>query len=1229
MNIQWNAALLLTQHYEAPIRFYLHGQSIDLMNINTQFHNRIHGIDSEGKHHLLHQKDILFVCPVNKISDVKPYIKDFKSVKTLKLKQKTDSPIQSRIDDEKLQSIVGTNTALVTRRGQVIQGELAAFDNDYLFMSIQKEIILVYRRGLIGFREDVVANLKQNNPLDELRKKREKWVEANRENGFEDGIKNLLTDLYPDNAHFIYELLQNAEDAGASNVRFILNEDKVTFEHNGNRLFSLTDVEAITSIGYSTKKDDHTSIGKFGIGFKAVFAYTATPEIESGEFHFRIRDMVVPDTSNLFPASLGEGKTRFIFPFDNPKKPSENAQAEIKRNLQELNENALLFLSNIRRIDYCLPDSTKGYLELRKNENDDHRIEISIVRPGEPVHDSSHFLRFEKVVSVKDEENDEIKECKIAVAFGVDKPKNQNWKIKPLIGQVNIYFPAAKETSKLLLHMHAPFASTVARDSVRDCPANNKLLDHLAVLIAESMHAIRDRELLDVEFLATLPNDRDYLSPLYFPIQKQLIEEFNQKKLVPMKQGGHAAASVACRTAKGERGLSDLIKDKDLGTLLGKDRSLRQWIANPRQLDSSREDNFLTMLDISEWKIEDLIEILETESEQVMEWLKQKTDEWHQQLYALLEDSTSNYVPQLSALRIVRCIDGEYRIGSECHFFSDDVKLYENLFTGSTVADDADETESQKEEIQEEDFNYVDPAVYSFGNNKNQQEKARMFLETIKVAEVNETEWVKVILKQRYSSGSIRPHEGDMERFIALVDDETNTELQSIFKDYYIFETDMQRSNRRIFSKPSGVFLDVPYLDTGLTAYYDVVGEDSNSFKRSISQNYAKPGSNIDLENLSEFAEAVGAQTKFKVSDDQKIPADHPERTHLYSEQGFKETKTCINEDYSIPEIQVLLENLLDNQVPPDNPSIAMSKLIWKTMCSLSQNYLKARYRSSQMYELKEGNSSLVHQLRNAKWVPQKDDGTIFFVHPCDASIDRLPVCFPYEPGQEWLKAIEFAKNTKEQQEELSQRNQQAIDFGYDSSDEAEEVAAIIKDWKAQGKTPEQLRKKITPQKRREVKLIEELRDAPEKQYEQRARNVNISRGTIEPRPYLTANYTDDNKMLCQMCKKEMPFKKRNSHEDYFEAVEALRKDHFPIEHRAQYLAFCPNCAARYKEFIKRDLKAREAIHKCLLNSDVPEVSLQTNSETIHIWFAEKHWHDLKVVLYFYENVYNPEDSTD
>ncbi|MXX23914.1 MAG: hypothetical protein F4Z82_00505, partial [Caldilineaceae bacterium SB0668_bin_21] len=330
--------------------------------------------------------------------------------------------------------------------------------------------------------------------LEELKQKRLNLVEASRENGFEEGIGRLLTDLYPDNAHFIYELLQNAEDAQAEEVRFVLQEKRVEFEHDGDSLFSIEDVEAITGLGISTKKDEPTNIGKFGVGFKAVFAYTATPEISSGAFHFRIRDLFVPDTEGLPPRTIGEKGTRFSFPFDNPRKPPKTAYAEIEKNLRQLDESTLLFLGNIRKIEYLLPDSTQGFLERRKTGR--NRIEILVQHPekSEPV--SVPYLLFEKEVDVTDEDGN-LKRCRIAIAFGLEKTQKEEWQVKPVKnGQVCIYFPAEKETSNLRFHLHAPFASTVARDSVRECEANDSLRVQLAALVAESMTIIREQGLL-------------------------------------------------------------------------------------------------------------------------------------------------------------------------------------------------------------------------------------------------------------------------------------------------------------------------------------------------------------------------------------------------------------------------------------------------------------------------------------------------------------------------------------------------------------------------------------------------------------------------------------------------------------------------------------------------------------------------------------------------------------
>ena len=970
--------------------------------------------------------------------------------------------------------------------------------------------------------------------IHQLSEKRKKWVEASRENDFEDGIKRLLTDLYPDNAHFIYELLQNAEDAEASEVQFVLNTDSIEFEHNGSQLFSISDVESITSIGNSPKKDDPTSIGKFGVGFKAVFAYTSTPEIKSGEYHFRIRDLVVPKTEGLSPRTLDENRTHFLFPFNNPQKPAEKACAEIEKSLRQLDEGALLFLKNIRKIEYRLPDSKSGSLE--RMEKDGDRIEISVRRPESLVPDSVHYLRFEKMVEVWDEDEGKRKPCRIAVAFGMERGKAQKWKIKQLDkGQVCIYFPAENEPSNLRFHLHAPFASTVARNSIRKCPANDELRDHLADLVAESMFAIRDQGLLDVAFLAVLPNDGDNRSSFNQPIQEKLVEVFKNEKLTPMKRGGHAAASGIYQ---GDTQLSDLISDKDLATILGKNRSLPLWAANDPQ--NQWEDNFLSLLEIDEWDEKDLVNELSNQPDLVMRWIKKKSYKWHQEFYALLGDfctcppyaseySKSKYrdrKDELSNLPIVRLSDGAtYKKGKGCYFPSDDIE-------------------------HDEKFPRVAKGVYSSGKNKDQKKKARKFLEEIDVSDVGEVHQVEAILKQRYVKGTInlreQHHEEDLKRFIALIDDMDTPNQANLFKDYFIFELD----NEHWGMPCDHVFVDRPYLDTGLRAYYEALSKNSNR-KQALSPKYEKYG--IEPEKLGKFAKAVGAQTKLEVKSP-KIPRNHPEYSYLMSAPGERLSNE-INIDHTISEFKILL----------DKPNLDKARLIWRTMDSLDDDDLKAKYRKNASGGFRCGASSIVHDLRKAEWVPQKcgeiqhmpDEGTkrilahdlgkiewipqkrgkilvLRFVRPCDASSELLPEDFSYHPRREWVRKVEFGENARKKSEDHIALTRNVQKIGFASADSAKRWAEI----ENMGISPDEVRSKfmsspefptrsVSNPERRQARLAEQLHDSPEKKYEPKQRNVRRTRGEIDPRTYLKNQYTnDEDQMICQICQEEMPFKK-------------------------------------------------------------------------------------------------------
>ena len=174
------------------------------------------------------------------------------------------------------------------------------------------------------------------------------------------GIMKSVVEKYSDQAHFIYELLQNADDAKASYARFVLFKDKLVFAHNGSRHFSISnpktedidsskgilgDINAITSIANSNKSTEAT-IGKFGVGFKAVFQYTAHPEIYDPKFSFRISNFIVPELIREGHNDRKQDETLFVFPFDNPNKSIKESYEDIEEKLKRL-KHPVLFLTNL------------------------------------------------------------------------------------------------------------------------------------------------------------------------------------------------------------------------------------------------------------------------------------------------------------------------------------------------------------------------------------------------------------------------------------------------------------------------------------------------------------------------------------------------------------------------------------------------------------------------------------------------------------------------------------------------------------------------------------------------------------------------------------------------------------------------------------------------------------------------------------------------------------------
>lgn len=160
------------------------------------------------------------------------------------------------------------------------------------------------------------------------------------------GIQRSVVDKYSDQAHFIYELLQNADDVKATNVTFRLEESGLYFTHNGTVRFTVSNpqseeidthngtlghINAITSIANSNKSES-SSIGKFGVGFKAVFQYTQTPHIYDPKFRFKIERFIVPHILDADLECRKPTETVFFFHLITNKKSLKRVMMKFLKN---------------------------------------------------------------------------------------------------------------------------------------------------------------------------------------------------------------------------------------------------------------------------------------------------------------------------------------------------------------------------------------------------------------------------------------------------------------------------------------------------------------------------------------------------------------------------------------------------------------------------------------------------------------------------------------------------------------------------------------------------------------------------------------------------------------------------------------------------------------------------------------------------------------------------------
>lgn len=312
---------------------------------------------------------------------------------------------------------------------------------------------------------------------------------------------NGVIDKYSDSAHFIYELLQNADDAGATEVEMVLEADRFIFSHNGKIRFTVSNpknededkangclghINSICSIGSSTKSVEseikQNMIGKFGVGFKAVFQYTQTPEIYDTPFCFRIENYIVP-TAIESQEFQQQGKTVFVIPFNGKEVGAEKAFSEIAEKLQGI-EYPQLFLHHIQTISWKTPETSNTIIKTLERFGNNHNINYAVYSLKDLNSSKKKVLILRRTIQVA-----EHGEHDIAIGYFID---NFGRIITKDTYNLNCFFPTNENIGTCYI-IHAPFALVDNRQQIkRNNDINQCLFKAIAELAADSLLVLRD-----------------------------------------------------------------------------------------------------------------------------------------------------------------------------------------------------------------------------------------------------------------------------------------------------------------------------------------------------------------------------------------------------------------------------------------------------------------------------------------------------------------------------------------------------------------------------------------------------------------------------------------------------------------------------------------------------------------------------------------------------------------
>ena len=468
----------------------------------------------------------------------------------------------------------------------------------------------------------------------------------------------LFEEQYADPRHFLLELLQNAEDAlnrrpgqpppDERGVTFDLTSDALRVSHFGDP-FNPADVKSICGIGKSTKGLD--SIGRFGLGFKSVYAFTDRPEIHSGPEDLAIGSYVWPEMAE--PVNRKDHETVILL----PRKSGSDDWASLRDGLPKmLSGPYLLFLRHIESVRWSgLDGSHAEYLrESEKISAEVRRVTLLGGADGGAPHCDDEWLIFDRCVHY-----DGRAVGRVEIAFAIDSG-TRNTAEELAIRRVPrsplyAYFPTDKETH-LGFHVQGPYNTTPARDNVKwPDPWNRHLVSETASLLRSALSWLAAQRAITVDLLNCLPLDAEkFTGTMFEPLFEVTRRALSEDDLLPTASGKYVPASRA-KLGRGKE-LRNLFAPSELAELCEATGSL-EWLMGA--ITQDRAPALYTYLQhdlgVQELDPESVVQLLNSE------FLKARPDEWIRRLYEFFATQTAWRLRSLFRKKpILRLDDGRH-----------------------------------------------------------------------------------------------------------------------------------------------------------------------------------------------------------------------------------------------------------------------------------------------------------------------------------------------------------------------------------------------------------------------------------------------------------------------------------------------------------------------------------------------------------------------------------------